>query len=70
MKVFWKVISWVISAVIFLGVATWLMDKNDIQTFWLFVILLMMQYVQNARHEELIAKMGRMQATLDEIAKT
>lgn len=70
MKFFWKCTSWVFSAVLLLAFAAWLLDKNDIQTFWIFVLLWAMQYIQNARHEEMMTKLQALQEKLDAIAKT
>jgi hypothetical protein len=70
MKFFWKCTGWAFSGVLVLAFAAWLLDKNDIQTFWVFVLLWLMQYIHNIRHEELMKKIQSMQEKLDAIAKT
>ena len=70
MKFFWKCTGWVASTALLLAFAAWLLEKNDFQTFWVFVILWVMQYIHNLRHEALMKKLESMQVKLDAIAKT
>lgn len=70
MKFFWKCTRWGFSAVLTLAFAAWLLDKNDIQTFWIFMVLWAMQYIHNFRHEEMMMKLQALQEKLDAIAKT
>lgn len=69
MKLFWKFTGWAVSTVLLFAFAAWLLEKNDFQTFWVFVLLWLMQYIHNTRHEALMKRLESMQATLDAIVK-
>ena len=67
MKKFLKWLSWFVAVIVVLGFAEWLQDKNDIQLFWVFVVLWAMQYIHNARHQELMNRLNAMEAKLDSL---
>jgi hypothetical protein len=67
MEKFLKWLGWIVAVFVVLGLAEWLQNKNDIQTFWIFVVLWAMQYIHNARHQELMNRLSSMQAKLDSL---
>jgi hypothetical protein len=66
MKLLSKYLSWFIKISVVLALALWLMDKNDMQTFWIFVVLWFLHYLQNSHHEALIAKLDSDKKQLEE----
>jgi hypothetical protein len=67
MKKVLKWLGWIVVVFVVLGFAEWLQNKNDIQLFWVFVVLWAMQYIHNARHQELMNRLSAMQAKLDSL---